>query len=126
MHALVIDDSRAMRMILRRILTGLGHEVTDVPDGETALETLREGADCDVALVDWNMAGMTGLDLVTALRAEPAWGDLRIVMVTTETEMDRMVTALEAGADEYVMKPFTPDVIQAKLELLGLTSPAGR
>ena len=88
-----------------------------------ALDRLRERlADRPVqlALVDWNMPEMSGIELVEAVRADPSFASLRIVMVTTETELSQVTKALEAGADEYLMKPFTRDDVVGKLELLGL------
>jgi len=74
----------------------------------------------ELALVDWNMPEMNGFDFLLAVRANPSWKDMIIVMVTTETEMSQMQRALEAGANEYVMKPFTKDVLREKLQLVGL------
>jgi two-component system chemotaxis response regulator CheY len=120
MRVLVIDDSRTIRGILRRILSQAGFEVTEAANGREALERLDQLGTPDLALVDWNMPEMDGLSFVRAVRALPQHAALRLMMVTTENELDRLTGALEAGADEYVMKPFTPDVILAKLELLGL------
>jgi two-component system, chemotaxis family, chemotaxis protein CheY len=118
--ALVIDDSRAMRTILGRLLKNLGYGVEEAGNGREALERLRQGPRPDLALVDWNMPEMNGIEFVRAARADPAFRDLRLVMVTTETEAGRIGAALEAGADEYVMKPFTADALQQKLELIGI------
>jgi len=78
----------------------------------------------DFALLDWNMPEMNGFELLVALRADPRYLDLPVVMVTTETEMAQIARALECGANEYVMKPFTPDILRDKLDMLGLV-PAG-
>lgn len=120
MHALVIDDSRAMRMILRQILMEMGFEVAEAGNGREALERLKQAAKTELALVDWNMPEMNGYEFVCAVRAEPVYNDLRLMMVTTESEMSQMVKALEAGANEYVMKPFTKDVIREKLAIIGI------
>ena len=121
--ALVVDDSRAVRMILARTLRELGYEVGEAGDGKEALELLeRDPGTYRLALVDWNMPVMNGLQLVEALRARPAFSSLLIVMVTTETEMGHMARALEAGANEYVMKPFTKDILVSKLEIVGAIS----
>jgi two-component system chemotaxis response regulator CheY len=120
MHALLIDDSRAMRMILRRTLVELGFDVDEATDGRDGLERLAAGLVPDVLLVDWNMPEMTGIEFVTAARRPPYSCDARVVMVTTETEQAQMVRALEAGADEYVMKPFTRETVAEKFQLLGL------
>jgi two-component system, chemotaxis family, chemotaxis protein CheY len=120
MKALIIDDSRATRTILRKILASLQFDVVEAPDGVEALRTLHGCDDIDLALVDWNMPQMDGLEFVQAVRREPAYDGLRLLMVTTESESTQMQRALEAGANEYVMKPFTADTIRSKLQLLGL------
>lgn len=120
MQAMVVDDSRAMRAILRRILGALGHEAVEAGDGAAALELLAAGANPDFALVDWHMPNLDGLGFVTAAREQGFQG--RIVMVTTETDVDQIERALQAGADEYVMKPFDAEVIAEKLALLGIGS----
>jgi two-component system chemotaxis response regulator CheY len=122
-RAMVIDDSRAMRGILRRMLVEAGLEVIEAANGREALDRLHAGETIDVALVDWNMPEMNGLEFVMAVRADPRFADLRLMMVTTETEMHQVVRALEAGANEYVMKPFTVDVVRDKLALLGVGEP---
>ncbi len=119
-RALVIDDSRAMRTILTSILGELGYEVEGAEDGECALEALKSGGQFDLALVDWNMPQMTGYDFVCQIRRDSRFADLRLVMVTTETEISRMSDALNAGADEYIMKPFSKDMLLEKLMLLGI------
>jgi two-component system chemotaxis response regulator CheY len=120
-HALVIDDSRAMRAILSRQLRQLGFEVMEAGHGGEALERLRESPALPVlALVDWNMPHMNGLEFVRAVRARPELDALRLVMVTTETELSRVRAALDAGANEYVMKPFTTDILLGKLASVGL------
>ena len=122
MLALVVDDSRAMRMILRRIMTDQGYEVVDAADGQEALDVLEGGARPDVALIDWNMPNVDGLELVTRIRKNPDWRSITLMMVTTESEYGQIVRALAAGAHEYVIKPFTPDAIVEKLQLLGLVA----
>jgi two-component system chemotaxis response regulator CheY len=116
--ALVIDDSRAMRSIIGQILKGIGFEIAEASNGREGLERLRADAPPKLVLVDWNMPEMNGLEFVKAMRRRPEFNDTRIMMVTTETEMKRMADALEQGADEYVMKPFTKDAILQKLEQL--------
>ena len=124
MLALVIDDSRAMRMILRRILTGQGFDVVEAGDGQQALDAVAAGPVPDVALIDWNMPVMNGLEFVTAVRRIPACRQMTLMMVTTESEHSQIVRALAAGAHEYVLKPFTTEAILDKLSLLGLTAAA--
>jgi two-component system chemotaxis response regulator CheY len=121
MVALVIDDSRAMRLILSRITSQLGFEVWQAGNGREALDLLEASESVPrVALVDWNMPVMNGLEFVTAVRAEPRYRSMTIMMVTTEGEQSNIVRALAAGAHEYVIKPFTPDAIEEKLALLGV------
>ena len=120
MRALVVDDSRATRMILRRLLAQLDFEVLEAGHGEEALAAMAASGPVDLALVDWNMPVMDGLAFVRALRADPAQDGCKVVMVTTESDIERIAEALEAGADEYAMKPFDRDVIAGKLSLLGI------
>jgi two-component system chemotaxis response regulator CheY len=119
--ALVIDDSRAMRMILKRVLTSSGFDVVEAGDGQQALDVVSAGPVPDVALIDWNMPVMNGLEFVTAVRANPDYRQMTLMMVTTESEHGQIVRALAAGAHEYVLKPFTNEAITDKLSLLGLT-----
>lgn len=119
--AMVVDDSRAVRMILARTLKELGYEVCEAANGREALEVLEaDKAGVRLVLADWNMPEINGLDLVRRLRQDPALASLPVVMVTTETELDQMATALEAGANEYVMKPFTKEILVEKLGLIGI------
>jgi len=120
MQAIVIDDSRAMRMILSGILRELGFDVREAADGREGLERVRQGELPRLALVDWNMPEMNGLEFLRAVRADPALAGVRVVMVSTETEMAQVSRALDEGADEYVMKPFSRDVLAEKLRLIGL------
>ena len=122
--ALVIDDSRAMRGILKRILLPLGFEVREAANGKEALDLLwNEDLNPEVALVDWNMPVMNGLEFVSAVRKQKHLRPMTLMMVTTEAEQSQIVRALAAGAHEYVIKPFTANAILDKLAYLGLTSP---
>ena len=120
-NALVVDDSKAVRMILAKTLRELGYEVREAGNGKEALE-LIENQDLAVTLVlaDWNMPEMNGLELLKQLRQKPELVSTAVVMVTTETEVDQMATALEAGANEYIMKPFTKEILVEKLQLAGV------
>ncbi|WP_433210128.1 response regulator [Dactylosporangium sp. CS-047395] len=126
MLTMVIDDSRAMRMILKRIVAQLGFDVVEAGNGQEAMDYLKtnvlegDGEVPGLALVDWNMPEMNGLEFVTAVRAEPRLRGMTLMMVTTESEQSQIVRALASGAHEYVIKPFTPDAIIDKLALLGL------
>ena len=121
MQAMVVDDSRVMRTILTRLLTGMNFTVLQAGDGAEALQMLEDGARPDVALVDWNMPVMDGLTFIKRCRANPDYRDLVLMMVTTESEQSQIVRAMAAGAHEYVVKPFTEEMIVQKLGLLGLT-----
>jgi len=118
MRALVIDDSRVVRIIIGNILRELGMEVLEAGDGQQALEQLKQAPDVGLALVDWNMPVMNGLEFILAVRSQRSYDRMRIMMVTTETESEQVTRALNAGANEYVMKPFTKDVLIAKLNML--------
>ena len=120
MRALVIDDSRAMRSILTGILEEIGFDVVQAKDAEDALARLDEKGQFGLALVDWNLPNMSGLDLVKNIRNMSDLEDLRLMMVTTETELARVREALIAGADEYIMKPFDKEMLLEKLTLLGI------
>lgn len=120
-RAMVIDDSRAMRMILSRALAASGFSVVQAPDGRQGLDALhRERDRIELVLVDWNMPEMNGLEFIQKVRAQPDLSGVKLMMVTTETEIEQMARALEAGADEYIMKPFTTEAIQEKLRLMGV------
>ena len=118
---LIVDDSRAIRRILGTTIRELGFEVAEAANGQEALERL-EDMDQPVRfmLVDWNMPKMNGLDFVLKVRENKRFEESSILMVTTETAVDQMVKALDAGANEYVMKPFTKEIIEDKLRLLGI------
>ncbi|MDO8795181.1 MAG: response regulator [Vicinamibacterales bacterium] len=120
MKALIVDDSRAIRLVLSRIMTDCGFEVAEARHGREALTYLQSHVDTDVALIDWNMPEMSGLELVQAVRDDDRLNGLRMMMVTTETEVSHIERALTAGANEYVMKPFSREIIEEKLHLLGI------
>ena len=118
MRALVIDDSRAVRIIIGNILREIGMEVFEAGNGLQALEQLKRHPDIELLLVDWNMPEMNGYELLRAVRAQRAYDRVRILMVTSEAQNEQVVKALNAGANEYLMKPFNRDVLVAKLSLL--------
>ena len=119
--ALVVDDSRAVRMILTKTLKEIGYEVCQAANGREAMEVIEtEKSALSLVLTDWNMPEVNGLELLKRVRQKPELSSLTVVMVTTETELDQMVAALEAGANEYVMKPFTKEILVEKLERLGV------
>jgi two-component system chemotaxis response regulator CheY len=118
MRVLVIDDSRTVRIIIRQALAEAGLDVIEAANGREGLDQLRAHDDVELVLVDWNMPEMNGLEFVQAVRAQRSYDPVRIMMVTTETEQEQVVRALNAGANEYLMKPFTKEVLVAKLSLL--------
>jgi two-component system chemotaxis response regulator CheY len=119
-HALVVDDSRAMRSMLARLMNDLGFEVSQAASGAQALAVLDAGVRPDVALVDFDPPVMDGLQFVRSVRARGDLRNMSLMMVTTESEQAQVVRALAAGAHEYVVRPFSHGVIAAKLALLGL------
>jgi len=123
MRALVVDDARVMRKLLSDVAHELGFDPVNAEDGVDALKVLGDVGTVDLMLVDWYMPNMNGLEFVKEVRKNDAHANTKIMMVTTESEMDNIIQALEAGANEYVMKPFTKDAIREKLALLGLIQP---
>lgn len=121
MHALIIDDSLAMRRILGKIMTGLGFGILEAKNGDDGLDVfLRNAGTIEVTLVDWNMPVMTGIEFVEEVRSRNEFDNHKLMMVTTETEPTRMARALMAGVDEFVMKPFTSEILIDKLKLIGV------
>jgi two-component system chemotaxis response regulator CheY len=120
---LVVDDSLVVRKAARRIVEGLGFTVTEAKDGAEALEACRAALP-QAVLLDWNMPVMDGITFLRAARAEFGPDHPRIVLCTTESEFSRIVQALEAGAQEYVMKPFDAEIIRDKFVQAGLLEPA--
>jgi len=123
--ALVIDDSKATRSILGRMLSEMGFQVHQAGDGAQALTKLKEIGPVSVALIDWDMPVMNGFEFLKAVRSQDGYNDVRLMMVTTESAIHQIARALEAGADEYLMKPFTPALLRQKLSILGLVGPSG-
>ena len=120
MKALVVDDSSTMRSISRMTLRGAGFEVVEAGNGVEALDRLQNSGSVAVALVDWNMPLMNGFEFLCAARANHSYDNTKIVMVTTETEIVQVKAALDQGANEYIMKPFTRDAVIEKMQLMGL------
>ena len=118
MRALIVDDSRFVRDYLRGLLEKMGVECEEAADGKAGLAQLHEGDAFDLALVDWNMPIMDGLEMLKQMRAE-GYSEVKVMMVTTEAEDDFIVRSLEAGADEYLMKPFDGEALAEKLAMLG-------
>ncbi len=116
MKLLVVDDSSTMRRIIKNTLARLGHkDVLEGADGVEGWEALDSNPDVDMLITDWNMPEMNGLELVKKVRADERFTDLPIIMVTTEGGKAEVITALKAGVNNYIVKPFTPQVLKEKL-----------
>ncbi len=120
MRALVVEDSKTIRMILCEYLRKMNIEAVEAADGREALERLKEMPPPDLMLVDWNMPVMSGIDFIRAVRELRTYDPLPVIMVTTNSEYEHLGTAMEAGANEYIQKPCTFDALREKIELLGL------
>jgi two-component system chemotaxis response regulator CheY len=117
MKILVVDDSSTMRRIIKNTLNRLGHsDLLEAEDGAKAWELMQNSDGIDVLITDWNMPEMNGLELVKKVRSEEKYEDMPIIMVTTEGGKAEVITALKAGVNNYIVKPFTPQVLQEKLE----------
>ena len=122
MKALVVDDSRVMRVLLSNVLKEVGFtDVAQAPHGGEGLTYLCAHPDTALALVDWNMPEMTGIEMVEAVRKNSALDGVRLVMVTTECESAQAALAKSLGANEFLTKPFTKELIASKLKQLGLS-----
>lgn len=120
MLALIIDDSAAIRTILQGMLGEMGFETATAKDGQQGLDQLKKLGSAEVALVDWNMPIMNGYEFVQEVRKINDFDSTKLMMVTTETEMEQVVKAISAGVNEYVMKPFTKEMIADKLKIMGI------
>lgn len=120
LHVLTVDDSRASRMVTRKYMTDLGFQVTEAGDVSEGVACLKKGVKYDLLLVDSDVRGMSGLDFVREARSEPVGKEVPIILMSQQSSQDRMVAAIEAGANEYIIKPFTKEALEAKLELLGI------
>ena len=116
---LVVDDSSVIRKVARRILEGLEFQIVEAEDGEQALEACREQMP-DAVLLDWNMPMMDGYDFLRALRRLPGGDRPKVVFCTTENDVAHIARALHAGANEYIMKPFDKEIVEAKFQEVGL------
>ena len=116
---LVVDDSKVVRMVARRILEGLGFHIEEAENGEDALTTCRESMP-DAVLVDWNMPVKNGLEFLQELRALPHADQPIVLFCTIENDVERIRQALSAGANEYIMKPFDNEIIADKFAQVGL------
>jgi two-component system chemotaxis response regulator CheY len=116
---LVVDDSSVIRKVARRILEGLEFEISEAEDGEQALELCRDRMP-DAVLLDWNMPKMDGYEFLRSLRRMPRGDEPKVVFCTTENDVAQIARALHAGANEYIMKPFDKDIVEAKFQEVGL------
>ncbi len=116
---LIVDDSKVIRKVARHILETLEFQVEEACDGREALDRCIESMP-DVVLLDWNMPVMSGMEFLRALRRHEAGAGPKVVFCTTENDMAHIRAALEAGADEYVMKPFDRETLHVKLQLVGV------
>ncbi len=116
MKILIVDDSSTMRRILKNCLAGLKYDnIVEAGDGMEAQKVLAEHKDVKLALVDWNMPNMNGYEFLQAVKADEEYKAIKVIMVTTEAEKTNVVMAIKAGASNYVIKPFTPEIIADKI-----------
>jgi two-component system chemotaxis response regulator CheY len=120
MRALIVDDSRFLRDYLCGVLVSRGAHCSSAEDGQQGLRILADAGPFDVVLVDWNMPVMGGLEMVRSIRSDLRWNCMKILMVTTESESGFIAAALDAGADEYLMKPFDEEGLIEKLQMIGI------
>jgi two-component system chemotaxis response regulator CheY len=118
-RALVVDDSSVIRKIARRMLEGMQFTVKEAPDAASAMQVCTEEMP-DFILLDWNMPETSGLEFLVQLRKMPRGGEPKVIFCTTENHQEKILSAMEAGADEYIMKPFNEFIIREKLEQVGV------
>jgi two-component system chemotaxis response regulator CheY len=116
---LIVDDSRAVRKVMAKIIDELALSYIEASDGQEALQLCQQQMP-DVILLDWNMPNMDGMEFFVAFQQVPGHETCRVVFCTTETEMAKVIVALDAGADEYIMKPFTKEIVESKLQQVGV------
>jgi two-component system chemotaxis response regulator CheY len=122
MKVLIVDDSKTMRNYLSAIVRELAIEVEQAADGEEALRCLAESGPFDLAMVDWNMPGMNGISLVRRIRENTEWNEVKVMMVTARNEKEAVIEAVCCGADDFLMKPMTAEMVEDKLRILGLVA----
>lgn len=118
---LVVDDSRVVRKVARRIVEDLGFSCIEAEDGQKAYEACEQAMP-DAVLLDWNMPVMTGIEFLEKLRQMENGQTPKVVFCTTENDMEHIQRALQAGANEYIMKPFDSDIIESKFAQIGLSA----
>ena len=117
-HCLIIDDSRVIRAVMRRLFEDLHFSIAEAQDGLAGLRACRERMP-DLVLLDWSMTGMTGVEFVRALRAQPGGGRPVILAALTEVDVNAIAQGVAAGIDDYLVKPFDREILSAKLAGLG-------
>ncbi len=120
MKVLVVDDSQAMRNIIKSGLKKMGvfDEIVEAENGRVALDKLKDRGAFDLVLLDWYMPEMEGYDCLLKIRENANWDDVKVMMVTTENQQENIIRAVMAGANEYLMKPFTPEMLEEKINML--------
>ena len=111
---MVVDDSGVVRKVSRKIMEGIGYEVIEAENGRHALELLEESTP-QFILLDWNMPVMNGIEFLVEFRKTHSADDVKVIFCTTENDMVKIMTAMEAGANEYIMKPFDEEILKTKL-----------
>lgn len=118
MRILVVDDFSTMRRIIKNILLEIGyHNVEEAEDGNVALQKLKNGK-LDFVITDWNMPNMSGLELLTAIRQDAALMAIPVLMVTAEAAKENVISAVQAGVNNYIVKPFTAAVLKERIDLI--------
>ena len=118
-RCLIIDDSSVIRKVARRILEGFGFAIVEASDGRQAIEACHKEMP-EAILLDWNMPVMDGYEFLRALRSMPGGDRPKVVFCTTENDLAHIARAMHAGADEYIMKPFDKEIVEAKFQEVGL------
>jgi len=118
MKILVVDDSKAVRKIVRNMLNNVSCEVFEAEDGEKALDLIYEHGYFDLILLDWNMPKIDGYEFLRTVKENPDWKGIKIIMITSKNDQESVIEALKAGADEYLMKPFDQKMLLTKIEMV--------
>ncbi|NKB43040.1 MAG: response regulator [Alphaproteobacteria bacterium] len=118
-RCLIVDDSRIIRRVARRIMEDLGFKAEEAVDGDKAIDAVRVSMP-EIILLDWEMPNLSGPDFVTALRRLPGGAGPKVVFCAIENDVEHIQRALDAGADEYIMKPFDGEIVRAKLDIIGM------
>lgn len=115
MKVLVVDDSKTMRLIVSRIMKELGYEVGEAGNGKEAIDALKNDSSYSLVMADWNMPEMNGYEMVVNIKSDDNLKKIPIIMVTTETETGNVSKAIEAGASDFITKPFKKETVQEKI-----------